>query len=1770
MEKGPSNGKPLWISKSFVSNKIKNRILAYQCTDGEPRLQWLMDCNCGVGDIGAWEMIGNDYVIASGPGGTAKITVSNVISEGPKLLPAVSMCDFLGLKSAELKEFFIAGDRMLWLYKGHLVQSRVESAFLDKPLEEAPDFPVGENGIYEKILAVNTSTNLVVLLRNDEGVTYKSFDVSAEDAPIEVPPRGFINKASVKELLDLKILPDLFLTPPNVYRPAGQSGDTKDFMETCLTLVDACIDKISFVCHAQRAPEFEPDSWEVVWGRGQVEDEMVKTAFLFIDDQEYLIGITQSGLVYGPAKGHGTWMPFTEAGEAKQSERYNFVDMQCLYEKQQILLLMQGAFVLTCGWFIKEEKLIFQQLRFDSIPDLREAKCFLSHATQRCLVFGWGHLPRYWTNDDHYSPLIYDYETKRRWASSRHNLREMHAARELCSGVHIGSDGNASMIAMNGENERFHLALERDEVVTVQPGLIPHKIEKVVAAPFDDLGFTLIAAVGGYRATLLIYQPENALGSIDVLELMIKGHVEDPSMPEVLILKRTRRCGPRQANCMYIPQTYEWWEGFFWMYYVKVIDCKRKLCTGDCGQGDYMAIGQYGIMPEAKWFSTLRRDAVAMKQVHSKEPRFQMTFKRSTQKRGSDVEVYYVEEEGDSKAKYALWNVARTKFAFGKVKIPDFSDYFIQGLPHYTYIDYDGKTISLLNQENFVTVKIRNTDSLWPRELDFGKDPCYFLHKRGEEIEDLPNIAKPCSDLHENVSADSPALCVLFEDRKKRVFGSAALSTENEHTPVIYDYETKTRWSSSTDDLGAVYGAKDLRVGLYIGSDRKVSLMILKRDDAWTSVAMDSEKVVALQPALIQHTIRRVVAAPFESLGFTLTAAIGDYRTTVLVYQPETELLIAANEHAGEKNYEGCFAMAQTTIVNGVLDQEDHVKVKVRSTDTALPKLRDFGKGTSYFLHRRGEAFVWVLAQKSDGTKNFFPTTGLMNGITCEMVPPSPSTLGKILDTKRAMVIYFGCCVGNWESLKPRHPELEQDFSIEEVLAFNQYYQSFVVRRRGQRGIHHAQIVYELNDDDKPAYQLNFLDHMAIDYEPEVDYCLPTKQLYASGAPALDKLIIDSPSILLRRSLENGWAIQLINLRENLLEYIDLMAPSKIKAVFLHWKNSAHIIIAHGSLLYFSNSQKASKIACMQSDEPLKQEQYLLCLLGNGTVITFGCICKNETLSITQLSWSKNPYMERAMGFFSTEDYLTVLAGIARGANPLNEKATSIVLYDHQTETLICTSVKDYSLLVEGERRFYSITVSTNHSQNFLCCTFGTNDEISGVHIEDVIVETRRLQRPLYLHSVKKMVAAIGSQVSIFAYQPGPEIFLKVNEHSWSKEYYDGTFANTREATSNGRRFLKSTLFLLSSEGVEVLDLIIKGTVFELERSPAILLPEVIITKRTIFTNLFLAESLEDWQICTITSKTNEEGLTILFFLNPQRSMLDDGTEEFSLDIVIEGDPEHTQTAKRSTWKAGEAEIEFQPTKNHVRHLNLGAKTVALVDKETYYDVTLSLGFALPQSRYFFPQGISHLLVRKKKEYCFVAIRDNKVVGGVNGGLAQIDLESMYRSRPVIYETVKSWACSGQELLLNPNRIPVTQFNGVVANLHCLTRRQDPDLVIPYAIDHIFDFNQHYRIFLLTRAGMEGIRYAIFEESLVEFTRLLDLNHFILYERLSNPYCLPTSYDYTSDPSTPVGLLLDRPVILCAYLDEGSTIFYQVILVTAVKLLDDFDDCHAVWWRSLH
>ncbi|CAJ0563594.1 unnamed protein product, partial [Mesorhabditis spiculigera] len=647
------------------------------------------------------------------------------------------MCDFLGLKSAELKEFFIAGDRMLWLYKGHLVQTRVESAFLDKPLEEAPDFPVAENGIYEKILAVNTSTNLVVLLRNDEGVAYQSFDVSVEDAPIELPPLGFVNKASVKELLDLKILPDLFLTPPNVYRPAGQSGDTKDFMETCLTLVDACIDKISFV----------PDNWEVVWGRGQVEDEMVKTAFLFIDDQEYLIGITQSGLVYGPAKGHGTWMPFTEAGAAKQSERYNFVDMQCLYEKQQILLLMQGAFVLTCGWFIKEEQLIFQQLRFDSIPDLREAKCFLSHATQRCLVFGWGHLPRYWTNDDHYSPLIYDYETKRRWASSRHNLREMHAARELCSGVHIGSDGNASMIAMNGENERFHLALERDEVVTVQPGLIAHQIEKVVAAPFDDLGFTLIAAVGEYRATLLIYQPENelltavnehagtkfcdagfaltetingvrvavatlvlmgreSLGSFDVLELMIKGNVEDPSMPEVLILKRTRRCGPGQANCMYIPQTYEWWEGFFWMYYVTVVDCKRKLCTGDCGQGDYMAIGQYGIMPEAKWFSTLRRDAVAMKQVHSKEPRFQMTFKRSTQKRGSDVEVYYVEEEGDSKA----------------------------GLPDYTYIDYDGKTISLLNQENFVTVKIRNTDSLWPRELDFGKDPCYFLHKRGEEF----------------------------------------------------------------------------------------------------------------------------------------------------------------------------------------------------------------------------------------------------------------------------------------------------------------------------------------------------------------------------------------------------------------------------------------------------------------------------------------------------------------------------------------------------------------------------------------------------------------------------------------------------------------------------------------------------------------------------------------------------------------------------------------------------------------------------------------------------------------------------------------------------------------------------------------------------------------------------------------------------------------------------------------------------------------------------
>ncbi|CAJ0571138.1 unnamed protein product, partial [Mesorhabditis spiculigera] len=409
-----------------------------------------------------------------------------------------------------------------------------------------------------------------------------------------------------------------------------------------------------------------------------------------------------------------------------------------------------------------------------------------------------------------------------------------------------------------------------------------------------------------------------------------------------------------------------------------------------------------------------------------------------------------------------------------------------------------------------------------------------------------------------------------------------------------------------------------------------------------------------------------------------------------------------------------------------------------------------------------------------------------------------------------------------------------------------------------------------------------------------------------------------------------------------------------MKAVILRDGDETHLIHTWGTrLMYRGVDDSYRTIECMRVDGQRRREheiidllynsseRALMCLLCDGTVCTFGCTVKHGGLSLTPLRCSKNPYMDRAIGWLHLRSFEAVVVGFAYGTNPLNRQAWSIVLYDQVTETLICTSVKDYSLLHEPEKRFHGISYGTFRKMPVLHCTIGHHDEVAGFYMEPIIPKITQLQRCRNWKS---------------------EIFMKVNGHSLSRNYYDGAFANTRESTANGHRFLRTTLFLLSSEGVEVLELVVKGTKLEQPKDCAeIVLPEVIIPDRALFPNLFVAENLVAWQICSINSKSNEKGAVVLFCVG--RCLKDDITIFYIFFLIYNTDSFMTDERKVSRGCL---------TGNWIEN------AMQLVDKESHYVVALNLGSAMPQSSLICASGIYHVLVRRQKEYCFVALRDNK------------------------------------------------------------------------------------------------------------------------------------------------------------------------------------------------
>ncbi|CAJ0576655.1 unnamed protein product, partial [Mesorhabditis spiculigera] len=733
---------------------VDDVIYIYQLAEDASELRFVTQRNPGVGSITAW-------------------------TEWTDEEPIFYVAGPLGIVSMD------GGDRRHRIFRSQYTMycgphsvytaARYERAYAF--YESPPERPTVEPGPYKSIICVNLERKAFILAREDGLLAYALLgDIGNPKGPqLElVVPRTAWGFQPGSAGVPVFTIPYIF--------DADENGARDAFLKMHIFVECARVGcelhmQFRYLSPAKKLEKFTgalplgPNGEKIL-----PKPELVKSAYMLVSNRSFVILAFTSLIVYEKSKDQFSVISVdsfvADRSEDEYTPKYRsrkIVDMHFCKDRRELLVLMENARIVCFQWVTWKDQFKLHEIRWMSLPGMQIARSLhlnRQNGFDDPIVFGFcmrNDNARF--NRFALTPVAYDIKAKSlvmEWGQDALHMLDLprdHYSVDISDSLGILIDFEEPTAK---KGLRIHLGKER--VGCVLPPLIPHDIRKMVAAPVDELGLSLIAAIG-HGVTLMIYQPEtetlikvnehfprdncNDVGfgkvnkvkikkvvclrvllfvatdsEIEVLQVIVKGDSEfdwpgwsnrsrETIRPEAPIAHRFGFWVGSRVRQIYIPDQ-EGPENECVIYFI--LDATPDSTTIKVGMVIFYS---ESITTLPKW----RPFPVATcKDIFMPYQQFKMTSKTTTSGISS-LDIYYrpFGASNRSKFKMATWDLKSPEIVFNK-EVEAFESF-----------EYDSKLLSVKRQGDHFTFNSRQVDSTNKDLNKPSKGPTYFLHQDAEK-----------------------------------------------------------------------------------------------------------------------------------------------------------------------------------------------------------------------------------------------------------------------------------------------------------------------------------------------------------------------------------------------------------------------------------------------------------------------------------------------------------------------------------------------------------------------------------------------------------------------------------------------------------------------------------------------------------------------------------------------------------------------------------------------------------------------------------------------------------------------------------------------------------------------------------------------------------------------------------------------------------------------------------------------------------------------------
>ncbi|CAJ0570659.1 unnamed protein product, partial [Mesorhabditis spiculigera] len=362
----------------------------------------------------------------------------------------------------------------LTLESRHLVRYQRSIKYYDNP----PERPDVDPGPYQSIICMNLERKAFIFLRRDGQLEYAMLGAIEDPQGFQlefiVPRRSWRFKPGCAD--------DPVFTIPYIF-DGDENGARGALMGMHIFVECARVGCELHMHFRYMSPDKKLETHATALPLGPNGDmilakpELVKSAYILASNRSFVILAFTDVIAYEKSKDvfNVISVDFAAGGSeqeyASAHRSRKIVDMHFGMDRRELWILMENAHIVCLQWVSGKDEFKLHQLRWMSIPGMQIARSF--HAmtpvvydlTGKCQVMEWGQdatellgLPR-----DHYSVHISDRV-----------------------GVLIDFEDPTAPKGL-----RMHLWVE--QVGCVLPPLVPYDIHKMVAAPVDQLGLSLVS-----------------------------------------------------------------------------------------------------------------------------------------------------------------------------------------------------------------------------------------------------------------------------------------------------------------------------------------------------------------------------------------------------------------------------------------------------------------------------------------------------------------------------------------------------------------------------------------------------------------------------------------------------------------------------------------------------------------------------------------------------------------------------------------------------------------------------------------------------------------------------------------------------------------------------------------------------------------------------------------------------------------------------------------------------------------------------------------------------------------------------------------------------------------------------------------------------------------------------------------------------------------------------------------------------------------------------